>query len=132
MFTYSYQRLELEYQNTPADPTILQDSVASFTTPMHQASVRASVDLNDQWQVNIWLRSMDNIQGRSNLDFTSIPVDDFISVDANIIWKPRKDLEIMLAGQNLLNPSELEYVSELITPPTEIERVVYGKITWRF
>lgn len=75
---------------------------------------------------------MDNIQARNNIDFAPIPVDDFVTVDANIIWKPRKDLEFMLAGQNLFNRSELEYVSELITPPTEIERVVYGKITWRF
>lgn len=67
---------------------------------------------------------------RTGLD--PVPMDDFIAVNAKIIWKPKKDLEIMLAGQNLFNRSELEYVSELITPPTEIERAVYGKITWRF
>ena len=38
----------------------------------------------------------------------------------------------MLAGQNLLEPSRLQYALEVATPPTEIERSVYAKITWRF
>jgi len=32
----------------------------------------------------------------------------------------------------LLAPCQLQYVAELITPPTEIERVVYMKVTWNF
>jgi hypothetical protein len=38
----------------------------------------------------------------------------------------------MLAGQNLLNSSQFQYFAELMTPPTEIERVIYGKVTWSF
>jgi hypothetical protein len=66
-----------------------------------------------------------------NMDLaTLIPVDSYFLLDANLIWKPRKGLEIMLAGQNLFNSSQLQYVSELITPPIKIERAVYGKVTW--
>ena len=61
---------------------------------------------------------------------TLIPVDSYFLLDANLLWKPRKGLEIMLAGQNLLNSSQLQYVSELITPPIKMERAVYGKVTW--
>jgi hypothetical protein len=46
------------------------------------------------------------------------------------VWKPRKNLEIMPDGRNLLNSSQLEYIAELITPATEIERSVYCKVTW--
>jgi iron complex outermembrane receptor protein len=38
----------------------------------------------------------------------------------------------MFAGQNLLNTSQLQYIAELITPATEIERGFYGKVTWNF
>jgi hypothetical protein len=38
----------------------------------------------------------------------------------------------MLAGRNLLNSSQLEYASELITPATEIDRSFYVKLTWNF
>ena len=34
--------------------------------------------------------------------------------------------------QNLLYTSQLKYTSELITPPTKIDRGVYGKVTWSF
>ncbi len=35
-------------------------------------------------------------------------------------------------AQSLLNTSQLQYTSELTTPPTKIDRGVYGKITWNF
>jgi hypothetical protein len=38
----------------------------------------------------------------------------------------------MLAGQNLVNNGQSQYRSEYSTPATEIERGVYGKLTWRF
>jgi hypothetical protein len=38
----------------------------------------------------------------------------------------------MLAGQNLTNSGQLHYLSEYSTPATEIERGVFGKVTWRF
>jgi hypothetical protein len=38
----------------------------------------------------------------------------------------------MLSGQNLLNSSQLYYYSEHLTPPTEIERSVYMKVTLNF
>ena len=53
-------------------------------------------------------------------------------LDVNLIWKPTRDFEVMLAGQNLLNRNQLEYVSELITPPTEIDRSFFVKLTWNF
>ena len=59
-------------------------------------------------------------------------MDAYFNLDANLIWKPRKDLEVMFAGQNLFNSSQLEYIAEFITPPTEIERSVYIKVTWNF
>jgi hypothetical protein len=45
---------------------------------------------------------------------------------------PFRELEVMLAGQNLLDDGQVRYLSEYQTPATEIERGVYGKVTWRF
>ena len=71
---------------------------------------------------------------RSSLDLLQVatPLDSYFLFDLNLVWKPTKDLELMLAGQNLFNTRQLEYISEIMTPPTEIERGIYGKITWRF
>jgi iron complex outermembrane receptor protein len=69
---------------------------------------------------------------RSDLLGRVIDVDAYWLFDANLIWTPNKHIEVMLAGQNLLNDNQLQYLSEYWTPMTEIERGVYGKITWRF
>ncbi|WP_051305753.1 TonB-dependent receptor plug domain-containing protein [Desulfogranum mediterraneum] len=130
--TYGYQELNLEEKGIPeagADGVDLSE----VTTPRHQASLRASLDLNEQWQLNGWLRYLDQIQGSTSLAHNTLsPIPSHILLDLNLIWKPREDLELMLVGQNLLNSSQLQYITELVTPPTEIERSVYAKISWCF
>lgn len=132
-FTYAYQRFELENKDDTLRTSIFLDDSTVTSNPRHQASIRSSIDFAQNWQFNTWLRYVDAIEGRNTVDLANpLQVDDCFTLDANLIWKPRKDLEIMLAGQNLFNSSQLEYVAELITPPTEIERSVYMKITWNF
>jgi iron complex outermembrane receptor protein len=134
IFTYTWQEIELNEKNSATSTSWgLGEDFTTTTSPRHQASIRSAIDLAENWQLNCWLRYVDNIKGRNTVDPTTlVPVDSYFLLDSNLIWKPKQDLEIMLAVQNLLNSSQLEYVSELITPPTEIERGVYGKVTWHF
>ena len=130
--TYAYQQLELENKEE-ALGTLLQDDFNVNSNPRHQVAIRSSIDFAQNWQFNTWLRYVDEIEGRNTVNFgNSLPVDAYFNLDANLIWKPRKDLEVMFAGQNLFNSSQLEYIAEFITPPTEIERSVYIKVTWNF
>jgi len=43
-----------------------------------------------------------------------------------------KNLEAMVAGKDLGASGQQQYLAEAITPETEIEPLVYGKITWWF
>lgn len=134
IFTYSWQELELRFADG-LDPTgtLLGEDPSSADTPKHQASVRSAIDLTEHWQFNGWLRYVDAIKGRNVADSTKpLPIDAYVLLDANLIWKPQKDLEVMFAGQNLLNSRQLEYISELVTLPTEIERGFFAKVTWKF
>jgi iron complex outermembrane recepter protein len=56
----------------------------------------------------------------------------YVTLDLRAAWRPIKDIELSLVGQNLLEQSHLEYVQELQTLPTKINRGVYGKISWGF
>ena len=101
---------------------------------MHQLSLRSSYSLLPNVQLNLWGRYLDSI---TNFYFTEagasqLTIDEAILLDANIVWTLRKGLELMLVGQNLLDSKQLHFVSEYATPPTEIERSIFGKITWRF
>ncbi len=100
---YTWQDLDLNYKNP--------ESVASFSTrptlsaPEHQAAIRTSYDFAEQWQRNLWLRYASSFDGRNNEDRANdINIPAQWNLDANVIWKPLKNLEIMLAGQNLLKP----------------------------
>jgi iron complex outermembrane receptor protein len=133
ILTYTWQELSIDWQDPLSAGTIDYNYSYAKNMPRRQVSLRSVIDLDEHWQLNGWLRYTDTIYGRDSTDQeNSIPVSDYFLLDANLIWKPRKNLEIMLAGQNLLNSSQLEYVSEYLIPPTEIERSIYGKITWSF
>ena len=129
---YTYLTMDLQV----ADPLALpgMDAPMEQSTPVHHASLRSSIALASQWQLNLWLRYVDAISclNSTNLLAGELEIGPYTLIDANLIWTPVKNLEIMLAGQNLAKSSQLQYSMEVATPPTAIDRGVYGKITWRF
>lgn len=135
-FSLSYSYLESRFDWD--DPSLAQNELKSFLqqlTPRHQVGWRSTIDINHQWQVNGWLRYIDAIEGRGSLDLLKeegTAIDAYFLFDCNLIWKLNKELEVMIAGQNLLNSSQPQYVAELHTPLTEISRGFYAKMTWRF
>ncbi len=134
-FSLSYSYLQLDLDATDAKSFTGMEEYFEELTPTHQVSLRSSVSLARNWQLNLWLRYVDDITARDGnnlLDVTKIDIDAYTVFNANLIWTPTPNLELMLSGQNLLNASQLEYSMEYLVPPTEIDRIVYGKITWRF
>jgi hypothetical protein len=41
-------------------------------------------------------------------------------------------VEFSVAGQNLLTPLHFEFFDGLQVSPTQVERSVVGRVTWRF
>ncbi len=54
----------------------------------------------------------------------------YVELDARLAWHPRPDLEVAIAGQNLLHAHHAEFGAP--ANRFEIPRVIYGKVTWRF
>jgi iron complex outermembrane recepter protein len=131
-FSYSWQELDLKLKDDSLGGGPAGSS-PSRTFPQNQAAVRTSLDLSENWQSNLWLRYVGDFKGLNNdASRSDLPISSQLYFDVNLVYKPVKNIEIMLAGQNLLNSSQLQYVAELITPTTEIERVFYVKVTWNF
>jgi len=80
--------------------------------------------------VDILFRYVDSNKAVSIAGTTT--VNDYISMDIRLAWRPIRHLELSLAGQNLLTDKHLEYRQEFMTKPTEIERGMYGKLVWSF
>jgi len=59
-------------------------------------------------------------------------IEDYFTVDMQITYKATDNLDLALVGQNLIEESHEEYVQEFWSNPTEVERGIYVKATYRF
>ncbi|MCP4407573.1 MAG: TonB-dependent receptor [Gammaproteobacteria bacterium] len=74
--------------------------------------------------MDIWLRYVDRLP--------SLDVDHYVTLDARVAWKTKKNIELSLVGQNLVASKHLEFRTEFVEiSPTQVERGVYGKLLWR-
>tara|TARA_Y100000294_G_C8512541_1_gene319423 strand:- start:26 stop:1192 length:1167 start_codon:yes stop_codon:yes gene_type:complete len=91
----------------------------------HQFKLSSFVSLPGNFELDTFFRFVDEV--------AVFDIDGYIEMDMRLGWKPVKELEISLVGRNLLDKSHPEYIdSNFNVPITEVERSVYGKVTWRF
>lgn len=119
----SYSLLKTEYNK--------QDAVNDLgMSPQQRLSLRSAMSPWKNIELDLLFRYVDT---NSAVSFTGLTViKDYVSMDIRLAWQAMKDLELSLVGQNLLAEKHLEYRQELLTTPTEIDRGMYGKLTWRF
>ena len=120
---YSYLKIDLK-----------TDQLGEFfekQSPNHQISLRSSMDLPHDVELDLWLRYTDNV---TTLDrFETLDINSYVAFDARLAWRPHKDLELSIVGQNLLDDRHPEFTSELgDIPPTEVERSGYLQLRWTF
>ena len=83
------------------------------------------MDLRENLELNLWLRYTDSLPNRN--------IDHYTTLDVRLGWRPLKNLEMALIGQNLLDDQHPEFTADYLdTESTEMERSFYGKITWEF
>jgi len=132
---YEWWRLQAGYHflrtvmfldnNSPDD---VNRSNSAEGAPRHQFTMRSGFDLGRQVELDLWLRAVDQVD---SIDQVRIP--GYVTMDARIAWKPVKNLELALVGQNLFQRRHPEFIPEFInTTASEVPRSVYGKVTWNF
>lgn len=96
--------------------------------PKHQASLRSYFDATRNLTLSSAFYYYDNLRSYDYED-----VDSHTRLDLGLLWRPTEKLEVSLWGQNLLEPHVLEYGRRWgVKSNVEIERGVYGKITYGF
>jgi iron complex outermembrane receptor protein len=122
----SYSRLDVHER---LDAGSVDASIQSLTdtSPKNQASIYSSMDLPYNLELDCDLRYVDDLSNPS----LAIPA--YTTMDLRIGWRPYPNLEFSIVGQDLFSPRHLEFrPTSIVTQTTEVERAVYGKITWRF
>ncbi|MCP4348848.1 MAG: TonB-dependent receptor [Desulfobacterales bacterium] len=119
---YTYFEMYLD-EKMNSDPMVLAHE--KWAPPRHQISVLSSADLSRNLEFDLWIRFADQIHDSK--------VGSYTALDVRLGWKPVEYLELSIAGQNILDSQHPEFNSFLLrSRPAEVERSVYGKITWRF
>ncbi|HYE31865.1 MAG TPA: TonB-dependent receptor [Methylomirabilota bacterium] len=133
-----------EYWRLRAGYSLLKVNVHSFTavpdpssigiegdSPQQQFHLRSMLDLPHHLQLDSAVYYVDELPNQRLLG--SSTVQDYTRLDVRLGWVPRPELEFSLVFQNLLDPQHPEFGSTTpLVTPTEIERSVYAKVTWRF
>ena len=127
--TYSYLCAIMYLDQGSGEPIAeINRSDLAGGSPRHQGSIRSGFDLGKQVELDFWLRAVDRV---AYIDQIAIP--GYVTMDIRLAWKPVKQLELALVGQNLFQKRHPEYIPEFInTTASEVPRSVYGKVTWRF
>ena len=97
--------------------------------PQQQFQIRSSMDITRDIDFDLALRWVDQIQAQQWKPFTIAEVPSYFELNARLAWRPLKNLEIAVVGQNLLHNHHVEYG---FPSPTQeaIERSVYGKVSF--
>ena len=121
-FQVAYARLEKRLRLDPDSRDPL-GGLAEGNDPEDRASLRTSFDLPSNLELDAWVRYVGELpQPR---------VDDYTEMDLRLGWRSGEALELSLTGRNLLHSSHAEF-GPAGPFREEVERSVYGKVTWRF
>lgn len=96
------------------------------TSPHHQLSLRSLFDVSPAVELDFWVRYVDELE--------AFGIDDYVTLDARLAWRPRPGVELSLVGQNLVEDTHREYETELgvLSPPSAIERSGYVQLRLDF
>jgi len=121
---YTYLKMDLRGEDAGLDTfgrqlLTEQELAADNGSPQNQVYLRSSWDLPGHFEFDLIGRYVDRLEG-----FTPV-IPNYITMDVRLAWKPRKNLEFSVVGQDLADNHHPETGGGV-----EIERSVYGKVTY--
>ena len=126
---YTRLGIDLDLVNGSTDT---QSLGAEDASPAQQANFWLAADLDHNLELDAAVR----YAGKLDLDLSAagLPATDaYIALDVRLGWSPGPGLEFALVGENLLDNSHPEFNPDFIfSLPTEVERSIHGKVTWKF
>ena len=107
----------------------LNHALNETSDPEQQFSLRSSLDLPHGLEWDATLRWVDELHDNNNGVVGIVP--SYFELDARLGWRFSPALEFSVVGNNLLHSHHPEFG---VPSPTreEIQRSVYGKVSWQF
>ena len=109
---------------------------AKLSAPEQQVMLRSSLNVTPTVDFDLGLRFVGGFSGSGSNqpdDTFSSKVESYFSLDARLAWQVTPNLELSLAGQNLLEEAHREFnPTFLSTVAAQVPRSVFGKVSWKF
>jgi iron complex outermembrane receptor protein len=122
--SYSWLDMQLHLDSNSTDTASKSSEDAS---PASKAAIWSAIDLGNNLQLDAALRYTGDIE------VNGVDIDSYVEADLRLGWEASPGLELSIIGQNLLDNQHPEFLPDFInTQPTEVERSIYGRITWNF
>src|SRR5204863_10190782 len=116
--SYTFLEMQLYKRAGSTDSSSIFDDGKS---PEQQAMLRSSFDLPCNLSLDCTGGYVDTLP--------TLNIGSYVELDARLGWRPTKNLEVALVGQNLVHAHHREFSPSFIkTQQAEIERGVYGKV----
>ncbi len=117
----SYSYLRMSIWKAPGSGDVGTAPIIVGSSPGHQAWVQSSFDIAKTIQLDLTWRYVSALPGEM------VPA--YSTADARFAWRFTRELELAIAGQNLLQPSHFEASGDP-GPLVGIKRSGYLKLTW--
>ncbi len=118
---YSFERVDAELDASSHDTSFLP---LAGSTPAHQFQFRSTINLSRrlEWEQTVyWYCELANHAMGSHA-----------RLDSRIALKLGEHNEFSLVGQNLLRPGVLEFGNAFELLGSQVQRAIFGKLTWSF
>ena len=136
---YTFLEMKLHADQSLPPETISAAESNEGHSPQHQVYLQSSWDLGRSVELDLMGRYVSRLTGFNPDNIPGFPdeIDAYFEMDARLAWRPFKDLELSIVGQNLLENHHPEFSSSpqgqlLRNPLAEIGRSVYGRVKWDF
>lgn len=126
---YAWLKTRMSLDPASRNPTRLLAVTGS--SPARQLQLKSRLDLSEKLELDAFLYCVGRLRVANVL--TPVPVDipGYARLDLRVGYRPAKNLELSLAGQNLLDTRHQEF-SAYDVNASAIPRSVYGKVAWYF
>ena len=131
--SYSLLKMNLHADEELTPGTQRGAEAAEGRSPQQQVYLQSSLDLPHDVQFDLMGRYVDRLHGfnASGAPGVANVINAYFSLDARLAWKPTKNVELAIVGQNLLDEHHPEFGTNALVraPLAELRRGLYGKVT---
>lgn len=122
---YTYLKMHLRFDETSSDTRGFGVDEEEGQNPRNQAQLLSYLDLPYGMEFDTFLYYVDHLG-------TFVDIPSYLRLDARLGWKPTESLDLSIGIRNMLDGEHLEFGLNPSSFGIEVERSVYGSITWRF